>query len=1068
MKLKLLASATALACANGALAQQPVASTVAGNPALSTVYTLGDHKVLASAFNAVASFFNGGAMVGDSFMGQLLLLSALISLFFFVVVGVGKLKLSFSAWFLTLIFGLVIFMPKTTVYVTSYFGENGGTGIGPTPFEAVDNVPIGVAWPLGITSFVFKELTMRYDTWSTTPGGPADGGGFSEKGLEGYFSPLKTILRVQKITIPTEITKNLRSISKTCDGMDGRLNLMNVSGVEAVLNNPEGPPLSGLAKVQMRGTTGIKEMEVPCATAVRVIWAQMQAFVSPDSDGVSPLTRVIVTNSGMGEAMGVGSTPMNRAKLLQSEIDGVIAKLVDASEQVAQPYTTKTQSYIQTVFETSTDEAQLARAFENRTAVSQANVMANAVFNRVMAACAPNSGSDCTQSVYSIGEAVNRGSMNAAGEAGVFSAFMSHAANALMYIYVILSPIIMMVGVVMGVAGLKIFGAYLLFAAWINSWLPTAGAISAYMLHNYTNQIERIAAASKANLVASGYYTIPNMLLPSGLNDFVYSTNNMLGTASTLLSSVPLITLAIISGSIYGLVSVAQRMNMPDNFNEDRLAPPLDKSLAIGSQNDVSALGKEHAISEAAQAATTNAAAMSAQTIDFKYSSAETQEVGTKLSEAVSASKEHAVQHLDALAKANGSSLTNLSGSMATFRYGDGTQSTYNLSDQSDISRMTQDMQKLGSSATGNIGFGGQGGKGAIKGGFAQGLDQQNTAQQGRTESKTLGSGNNESGGSHTGWDVAKTSGFQRQDMSSTIRTITDSTSDVGRYLTAVGNQKEFNHRQSIGEGMDAKIPLNGADAQRVVAKAFHDGNVTPVINAANSVSPDLAVKLRGAHDAPSMTQMLFAAQTAPVNAAEKAAASAALGQVAAQAQSYEPSRSGYWSTVQKAAEQNAAMHGLTSGMESLANRTPHESALSSATKGAGLTPQTVNMTNPEASVSTRPSGSGSGFSGTGASGSGRAQPAPSHSSPNGAANPIAEGQAAVEASRTNQITNHLSKQSQRSLETQQPLTPPPNIQVGEPGGVLERATDAAGKQIRGKLQSAADNFLSDIKPRGR
>ena len=225
-KHRLLLGAAAALGAGSALAAGPVPTTIPGDSHLTTVYTLGDYKVLASAFNAVASFFNGGGAIGDSFMGQLLLLASMVSLFFFIAIGVGRMKMGFSAWFLTLVFGMVLFMPRTTVYTASYFDVNGGSAGGATPFEAVDNVPIGVAYPLGITSFVFKELTMRYDTWSTTPGGSADDGGFAEKGLEGYFSPLKTMLRVQKLALPPVILQNIRTIS-TCDGIEGRMAMVN-------------------------------------------------------------------------------------------------------------------------------------------------------------------------------------------------------------------------------------------------------------------------------------------------------------------------------------------------------------------------------------------------------------------------------------------------------------------------------------------------------------------------------------------------------------------------------------------------------------------------------------------------------------------------------------------------------------------------------------------------------------------------------------------------------------------------------------------------------------------------
>ncbi|WP_218242489.1 hypothetical protein [Comamonas fluminis] len=323
-------------------------------------------------------------------------------------------------------------------------------------------VPVGIAYPLGITSFVFKELTMRYDTWSTTPGGSADDGGFAEKGLEGYFSPLKTMLRVQKLALPPVILQNIRTIS-TCDGIEGRMAMVNEGGLNGALNMlDQGPGVSGSVRIKVKTADGYKNFDVPCATALRTVFAQMQAFVVNEAATMSsPMARSIVTSSGMGEAMGINKGATERAKQIQKELDGVVSQLLELTGASSSTSTAKTEQDLETIMTGANgNPAQMARAFENQTAVTAANTMANAVFSRVMAACGTRNSSECNQATYSSSEAIARGAVNAAGEASVFSAFMSHAMNALLYIYVILSPIILMVGVIMGVAGLKIWGAY--------------------------------------------------------------------------------------------------------------------------------------------------------------------------------------------------------------------------------------------------------------------------------------------------------------------------------------------------------------------------------------------------------------------------------------------------------------------------------------------------------------------------------------------------------------------------------------------------------------------------------
>ena len=1040
-----------------AFAAAPVAETIAGNPALTTVYTLDDYKVLASAFNAVASFFGGGAVVGDSFMGQLMLLASVISLFFFIAIGVGKLKLNFSAWFLTMIFAMILFMPKTTVYVTSYFGESGGTGIGPTAFEAVDNVPIGVAYPLGITSFVFKELTMRYDTWSTTPGGPADDGGFAEKGLEGYFSPLKTMLRVQKVALPPEILQNIRSVS-TCDGMNGRVGLMGLGGVEAALNHPDSsPPISGITRITVRTNDGMKTVDTFCSTAIRTIWAQMQAFINKDATGSSPLARSIITNVGMGEAMGTQSTAINRARYVQQELDGVIKQLMTSAEVVPpgnQPVVTQTalDAAMSVALAGGGNSAQIARAFENFTAVSSTNIMANAVFARVLAACGPKDSNDCAQAVYSTSEATTRASMNAAGEASVFSAFMTHAANAFIYIFVILTPIVLMVAIVMGVAGLKIISAYLLLAVWVNSWLPTAGAISAYMLHNFTNQVERIGSAANASLLNSGAYTIPSLLLPSGMNDFIYSTTNMLGSASTLLASVPLITLAVISGSIFGLVGVANKMNMPDSFNEDRLAPNLETSPVVGSKADIGAAAKSYALGENSGSATSNASAMSDQSIDFSYNANASQQVTSQLSQQVSAAKEHAEAQVSSFLKSHGSTFVSMDGKNVTFTDSNGATRQLDYTDQKDVSKFMNSSHAKDSAAAGAIKLGiSAAGSGAAT---SAALGESRSNATGSSERNSDGTNSTDGHGQAKNLGIVKNAGYQQSEIDTAVRSFTSSTSDTNKYLTALAKQEAYTNSLATADSMTAKTSLNGADAQRVVAQGVHTGSLSGAIQAASAINPEVgSALLADSSDATAFTQRLFGSFHSSDPTA-KAAASAAVSEVAKLGTAYEPGRSNTWSTIQNAASQNAGLVGETARMENLSQAATTSGAIHSAEKAVGLKPQQVSTAMPGQNT-------GSGSSGSGRSGSGNG----SGSSGNGGSRPDTQKMTNLINEGTDQVQQQANEATRRTLSKtttnfgQGPVEPaaPEPTRPGDPNGVIPRAVGSAAASVK--------NAFSKVRP---
>ena len=82
--------------------------------------------------------------------------------------------------------------------------------------EVIDigNIPIGIAWTLGITSAISKEFTKLFDTATQNVNADTT---FLIQGAEGYFSPLKTALRLREAWDIPEITHNLYHIKAQCN-----------------------------------------------------------------------------------------------------------------------------------------------------------------------------------------------------------------------------------------------------------------------------------------------------------------------------------------------------------------------------------------------------------------------------------------------------------------------------------------------------------------------------------------------------------------------------------------------------------------------------------------------------------------------------------------------------------------------------------------------------------------------------------------------------------------------------------------------------------------------------------
>jgi hypothetical protein len=799
-----------------ALADPLVSSSTSGNPDLTTIYVIGDPENVAMAFNTVASFFGNG-LVGDSFMGSLMLVAALISLASFLYTSIFKMKFEAGAYLMTLLLALVLFVPKTTVYVKSYFDEN-GSAAGATKFIPVDNIPIGIAYPLGFAGAVAAKLTSKYDTWSVLPGSSAeDEGGFLSKGLDGYFSPLKSMLKLRELTVPSLIVQNLRTFGEKCNAQE-RTPLLQ-QGVKEYLtladdSHPFRGEMIGIFDNARTGKTEAKDMQ--CALAGHAIYAQMLAYTEPGTDGLSPALRNLYSKTDVGQARGksVNASSAMKAKSTETTegIESVMRKMGVEPTSMANGVTQAAlQRFVEAPMVTEYQSLAAAVGYTNQAAQNAAVMQANILFSNAAAKCALDHSNACYNSEMVVGEAVSRGALNAAGEAGVYSAFMTHGANVMIYLYVIIAPLIVLVGLAMGVGGLKIWGSYLLFAVWVNSWLPVTGAIASYMSFNYNNRIEQLGLAYKA--VGSGQSPMIDVFNPAALQSFLTSTQNMLTSASTLMASAPLISLALLSGSIFGLVSMAGKMSMPDSVDENKLAPQLDKSTAVNSDAFMKQMQKEtgHAVTN--QAGDIGGASLKNELdpkISMRSSDGESAKQMSQLSHQFQEQSSLAAQSMASHATQSGFTAQVTNGSQVTISNGTGFSKTY------DAKNGTSSAETLKADITANGGL-----KAFGTGAGVSGSSSANSATQ---RSQGLTDSNSESGSK----DTKTSSGNSTTSSKST----TDSFQDTKSKLQAVSDTKAKMDTLSseVSHGRDARTEVSIASS--TYANTAHGLSGTQLHNA--------------------------------------------------------------------------------------------------------------------------------------------------------------------------------------------------------------------------------------------
>ena len=98
------------------------------------------------------------------------MVSAVLSLLCMAVATVVQRNMQVFNYIVIFVLISAFFGVKTTVYITPYFTPNPHTGkvtggvIGAVPSHKVDNIPLGVAVPLGLMSNIAKIITEKFDT----------------------------------------------------------------------------------------------------------------------------------------------------------------------------------------------------------------------------------------------------------------------------------------------------------------------------------------------------------------------------------------------------------------------------------------------------------------------------------------------------------------------------------------------------------------------------------------------------------------------------------------------------------------------------------------------------------------------------------------------------------------------------------------------------------------------------------------------------------------------------------------------------------------------------------------
>lgn len=122
-----------------------------------------------------------------------------------------------------------------------------------------------------------------------------------------------------------------------------------------------------------------------------------------------------------------------------------------------------------------------------------------------------------------------------------------------------------------GAPGITIFGRYLVFAVWIQLWMPILAVTNLYITIAAQNDLQRIQASGT------------NLLSMTGLESVWTETSSWLAFGGNMVAATPLLTFILLTGSYFALTRLTDRLGGADHVNERVTAPDIVHPAPVAS-----------------------------------------------------------------------------------------------------------------------------------------------------------------------------------------------------------------------------------------------------------------------------------------------------------------------------------------------------------------------------------------------------------------------------------------------------------------------------------------------------
>lgn len=397
----------------------------------------------------------------------------------------------------------------------------------------VDNIPLGIALPAALASNLAYDLGNKLETVFST----VDGNYLSQSS-QGFLTPLKVLASLrngwkQVYTRDPDLAASFVQYAQICGAGKTNQQALNTN------QDPVGyllgtPPTSGQT-MYYSSTTGSypNGTLMSCADAAAKLQIDTNSLVNDTS-----LTKVSdILNGAMDTGKGKDSSQGHTVGDLDTYLTAVTGGTVADAKALT------------------------------------ALTLLQPLVNAGIGCQAGQNMQYCLQYL----PAEEQRKEDAAAGGNFFIRTMKNGSNMFSFVIYAFSPIVALLLVATGAKGIKVAGSYLMLLIWVNSWMIFAALINYYIQYQIKNEF----------FMAGGAQVF---LTPGGYLNFYDKLSQKIMLASDMMGMVPMLSLALISGSIYALTQVAGKWGadgIKSNYDEKVNSPQTMDGKAMVSRSSL-------------------------------------------------------------------------------------------------------------------------------------------------------------------------------------------------------------------------------------------------------------------------------------------------------------------------------------------------------------------------------------------------------------------------------------------------------------------------------------------------